>query len=564
MKYYITDNNMKSTQGIRDIPYFSNTTERDQWVSTHLLNGKTIDEALNSSYELNTQVYNIQSTEIEIEYTSELVNKNYVLVKDNISKDILFYIITSKEMSANSNMVLLSLELDVLMTYPTIIDNLNNFELTQGHSQFGNYFDYDFDGGRRYIESISKQKDNIGYTVVVYRKLHSNEEGAVVNGITLPYKIFIAPEKAITIIDNNDVEKVVSKENLIEYYNKKADGLTYNIQIIPYVLFNESDTVNHKYKVNDREANKSSIVHFENILELKMYTFNEPEDVKNNTYNIDLSPIKGDIHNFNILPGLEDSKLAIEGVKEIDWPFNQVDNTLDNLDVRLGTFLAPNEMENFYTFNNQPYYKDSENTWTNETELAIFVNQLNEYKANNPVSSKLGILGSVTGGALVGAGIGSRASKGNPEIIGASLATGAFIGAAGSTIGRANRKKAPENVKGGTNTYGILSNAKYPFNLVDIRYDYKGNDRLSIFNILYKYGLEYDSSLFTKSYNDIKRPIFNFMKLNNITSSQLNMDLPNEVIVTLGDVLSTGIRVWNDTTKFLQYEDDLSGNGDKI
>ncbi len=563
MRYYITDNNMKSTLGIRDIPYFQNVNERNQWVSDNLLNGKTIDEALATSIETNTQILNIQNTTIEVEYTAVLANKNYVIVKDDISDEYLFYIITDKNMFNNSNMITLTLELDALMTYPTIIDNLENFELIKGHSSFNNYFDYEFDGGRKYIKNIKEQRPQNG-TIVVYRKLHSGENGAVINGITVPYKIFIAPEKALTIIDNNNIEKVVSKENLIKYYNEKADGLTYNIQIIPYTLFNEVDTENNKYKVNDRETNQSSIVHFENILELKLYTFNLPEDTKNNTYNIDLSTIKADKHNFNTLSGLEDIKLAIEGVKEINWPFNQVDTTLNDIKLKLGTFLAPNEMENFYTFNNQPYYRDSENTWTNETELAIFVNQLNEYKANNPVSSKLGILGSAGLGAIAGAGLGAKAGKGNPEMIGAGAATGAFAGVAGTMIGRANKKKTPETVKGDTNTYGILSNAKYPFHLVELHYEYKGKDRDSIFNILYKYGLDYDTSLLVDNYNEIKRPIFNFIKLTNLSNSQLNMELPNEVINALGITFAIGIRIWNDTTKYLQYESDLSGNGDKI
>ncbi len=567
MRYYITDNNMKSTLGIRDIPYFQNVNERNQWVSDNLLNGQTLDEALATSIETNTQILNIQNTTIQVEYTPALANKNYVIVKDDISNEYLFYIITDKNMFNNSNMITLTLELDALMTYPTIIDNLENFELIKGHSSFNNYFDYEFDGGRKYIKEIRKKahKGIQTYSVIVYRKLHSNEEGVVINGITLPYKIFIAQAEPLNVKDANGTYGTISKEDLIEYYNKAADGLTYNIQIVPYTFFQYlyNDEQSDATAINDWDKG-NEVVHYKNILELKKYNFNGQADKESNTYSIGLGLIQSAAHNFNTLPGLEDTKLAIEGVKEIDWPFNQVDTSLNDIKLRIGTFLAPNEMENFYTFNDQPYYRDSENTWTNETELSIFVNQLNEYKANNPISSKLGILGSAGLGAVAGAGLGAKAGKGNPEMIGAGAATGALAGVAGTMIGRANKKRKPETVKGDTNTYGILSNAAYPFQLVELHYEYKGKDRDSIFNLLYKYGLDYDTSLLVDNYNEIKRPIFNFIKLSNLSNSQLNMELPNEVINALGITFAIGIRVWNDTTKYLQYESDLSGNGDKV
>lgn len=558
MKYYITDKNMKSTQGVRDIPFFSNINERNQWVSTHLLEGKSIDEVLEINKEVNTQIVNIQETDIEVDYDPSLVNKNYLIAKDNISEDYLFYIITNKEIFDNGNVVTLTLELDGFMTYPLIIDNLQNFELVQGHSDFANYFDYEFDGGRRYIKDITNQKDNIGYTVVVYRKLHSGEEGAVINGITAPYKIFVAPEKTTTIIDNNNIEKVVSKEKLIEYYNQKADGLTYNIQIIPYVLFNEVDTVNHKYKVNDRETNKSSVVHFNEILELKLYTFNEPEDIKNNTYDIDLSTVKGDKHNFNTLPGLEDNKIVIEGDKEIDWPFNIVDNVTNELKIRLGTFLVPNENKTYYTFNDLLYYRTDENTWDNTTELTVFVNQLNEYKANNPVSSSAFL---EFGGDIAGSIRNASYAKGIAGK-GVALGGGLVSSIGGSVIDRQNKKKAPESVKGDVNTYFNLALTKNPYHLSMVEYEYKGSERDSVFNGLYKYGAGYEGSLFIKNYSLIKRPHFNFMRLDNLSNSQLNMELPQEVLNSIGEQLASGVRIWNNG--WLDYNDDLSGNGDKI
>ncbi len=556
MKYYITDKNMKSTQGIRDIPYFSNKAERDQWVSTHLLDGKTIDEVLKVNKPVNTQILNIQSTQIEVEYESALVNKNYVIVKDNISQDYLFYIITNKDMFENSNVVTLTLELDGFMTYPDWINNLENFEMEQGHSSFANYFDYTFDGGRKYLESISEVSEQ-NNTVVVYRKLRSGEKAVVINGISVPYKIFIAPEKALTIIDNNNIEKVVSKENLIKYYNEKADGLTYNIQILTHNMFNHITGTN-KYQINDRATNEGSVVHFGDILELKIYTFNALDDVKNNSYTIDIAPIKSDVHNFNVLPGLEESKLAIEAVKEIDWPFNQVDTTLNSLKIRLGTYLTPNGNQTYYTFNDQVYYRTDENTWENTTELTVFVNQLNEYKANNPVSSSALL---EFGGDIVGSIRNASYAKG---LVGkaTALGTGLVSSVGGSVLDRQNKKKAPESVKGDPNTYYNLTYSQYPYHLVLLHYKFEGNDRDSVFNGLYKYGAGYEGSLFVKNYNEIKRPKFNFMRLSNLSNSQLDMDVPHEVIEEMANGLTQGIRIWN--SGWLDYNSDLSGNGDNI
>ncbi len=563
MKYYITDNNMKSTQGVRDIPPFSNKTERDQWVSDNLLNGKTIDEVLSINPEVNAQILNIQDTEIEVEYDSSLVNKNYLIVKDNISEDYLFYIITNKQVFDNSNVVTLTLKLDVFVTYPEWKDKLVNFELVQGHSPFVNYFDYEFDGGRRYVSSITPVKDDdIGYSYLVYRKLKEGETGILVGNNKLPFKVYFAPMEDTQLLYTDNNSAPISAWNLLEHFHSLADGLTYKIQIVPYKFIHATgDFEGGKplYKLNGNKSKGVISGDKSPIFEITRYEMNnEPEDIEANTYNIDLTSIKQAPHNFNILPGLEYTKLAIEGVKEIDWPFNQIDTSLDSLKVRLGSFIAPNEMENYYTFNDQVYYRTDDNTWTNTTELAMFTNQLSEYKANNPITSN----GFLEFGSDITSTIRNAAYAKGVIGKGTSLVSGLVSSVGGTVIDRQNKKKAPESVKGDTNTYALLNNMQQPYKLSFVNYKYVGNDRLSIFNGLYKYGSGYEGSLFVEKYEDIKRPMFNFIRLDNLSNSQLNMELPNEVLEAMGEQLTEGVRIWN--SGWLEYKADLSGNGDKI
>lgn len=587
MKYIITDKNMPSTNGVRDIPLFTNEATRDFWVQDNLFidTTQTLSQRFENAKVHMTQILNIQLTTIEVPYTKQLSERNYVIVEDNIKDGYLFYIIEDKEIIENSNMVILTLKLDSLITYWNLPTLLQNIQISQGHIPFENYFDYQFDVKDKYVSDtvvLDREYDYVNdnetkeqdLTYVVYRKLKSEEKGAIINGIQVPYKIYIAPSNTKLLPtfneDEDSFKQTISKDDLISHFNELADGLTYKINILPTTFFKWGGAGWINITPSDRFLAVQPKDKSYYLCELKNLTtnndlFKQGNEFRIRTTDLDISTTGSNM--FNLLPGVEDSQLTQLGVIDFDWRGSAFKKDLldgGKLNLLVNSYPTPNECKNFIKWDFEDIYINNDsNVWDNTTELAVYTNQLNEYKAGDPVGSKLDWLNPIKA-----AGVGAAAGSIIPGI---GTAIGAGVGGAVGFVnsgaklltGRMSKKKVPNSVEGDANTYFLLANVNDALKIALKEYTYFGNERDSIFQALYRFGGVWETPYFAYTFEDVKRDRFNFMRLDTFEDSNLTQELPNEVIDGLREYFASGVRFW-EITHFLSYSQFLDGNGDAI
>lgn len=598
MRYYITDNNMKSTTGSRDVGYFKNNDERDQWVETNLITEfDTIEDALNSNKKTSMQILNIINTVISVKYTKDLFKKNYIIIHEpNVSDDYLFYKINEKDFDhgdgGNANVVNLTLELDVLMTYPTWVDNLKDFELKQGHSDFKNYFDYEFDGGKRSTistEELKRDQEEIDgesqdFTLIAYREIDNDEDRATVNGTKMPYEIYFVPinnkwckrDNSSSPMYRTSVEMFTSIftstdggefPELDDY--RLNDGRNFNIGILPYSLLHRTDEtdsgrrlygqhglgnyvdiLNVAWLHND-EGEEDLTGYTSVVLKLTDYKYDEDERAAN-TYTL---PNEVNMHDFGLLKGLEDYKLSIRGVGDIEWNYGAIKDVTEQK-LYIGSGLVPSDNKTFWRWNDETESNlTSDNSFENNTELATFTDALNAKKAADPIGFKLEKLKPLQG--LTN----PLTYLAGPKGITAAV-TGTVAGVAGVGLSNLALQKQPDKVEFQSNTYLVWQTVKNAYKLVKEEYQYTTNARQAIFNTLYRYGLTYTDKLFVKNYAEIQRTSFNYMAIDNLTSYNLSNQFDDDIVSKFAEVLSEGVRVWN--SGFLVYDPTFIGNGDRI
>ncbi len=594
MKYLLVENNIKTDSSFSNVFNYGTEEVRDNYINSNLF---SFSDTYKNHIDGFVDNYNIDQSgtgSVVIKFNgkySDIVNKNYVILKDCDREQIKFYFITNIRKHDGSNEYLLEVKEDYFASYPDIASNLRSIEISEGHVPLRSYLDFNFDGGDSNIVDYNKvlpkevntddKGDKVKSTLyfAVFRKLHSGEEGMrverLIDGktvdITLPFKMFIAPVEERGKVGGS--AEIIRPYILLKYYQEKADGLTYAIKVFNYEFDNgASGNVFAEYNPNIGDSGAN------NLLEVKKLDLTNtiPSEENNyafdakNTYDIEI-PEHTSI--LELLDGINEYSLQIEGVKDFNLSLKNVFQDTDGkYKVRFthGITPAPTSPQEYLSFhkdvNNKTYsLLDSSNTWANETEMAIFVNQLNEYKANNPSTGGFGqeliqdVIGtgvSAAAGAIVGGPIGAAVGAG----------AGLTKSISSSLFGRSNKKKAPESVTGDESTYFNMIYSKQPYEFLLTKKEFVGFNRGSIIKILYRNGLPLDGSPYiVDKFEDIKRDRFNYLKSFNINEAlSYEAQYPEAVMNSLSLIFANGIRLWHDLDGYNTYNEQFNDNGDTL
>lgn len=585
MKYLITEKNIKWDVNYTNVNHLSNEEDRDAFVNSELFTSGDYMTKLKAQPNVNSMndLGNAYGS-IEIEFKGdfdELRSKNHVVLYTSVkdSKPT-FWWIESISNTGNNNMYTLDLRCNIFLTYPGVQDKMKNFYLTEGHVDYTTLIDLEFDGGISMIEELEtldpvSPKANSQQWMVVYRKLQysksakSMEEGAKlkisnydidggrkVNTLTLPFKVFIAP-----VIEREIDGNTFNSDAMMEYYNEtENDGLTYGIKMINYEFHTSRNTmvwVDHGFM----ELKTMDMSH------LNIHGYDGDDE---NTYELEIPDEVGSV--LELVAGVNEYALTIEGVMDFAIPLQYLYKEDGKFKIKFTHTigLAPSGSKEAIFFQNENGYTvlEDQYSWTNETDFAIYVNQLNEYKASNPMAwtDWGGGLKSIISGAATGA-------IGGSIIPGAGTAVGAGIGAvAGAVKGigglvstglnRAKLKRKPENIKGDGDTYFFIANTKSPYAFSIKKNKFISARRDATITSLYTNGIALDSALFIKDLDSIKRPRFNFVQIGNFLEANRDYNLPTEILEAYAEVFERGVRLWHDN--YLTYDDAWLDNGDAL
>lgn len=558
MKYLILENNLKWDRNYGNINYFSNQVAYNTFLNT--LHSDLINTLSNGEeHSIHSNIGNVTISDFKVTYNSkfELMQKNTIAIYHN--NQTYFYWIDEVLDGGNSKTFHLELELNYFLTYWNIINNLKNFNLTKGNLPVKEYFDYEFDGGNFQIanqEKVSKinpEHYNVAW-IYVYRKpekiLENSElttkqefsDGDESYSLDFQYKIFAAP---LTNWNN------VSAESLMKYVNDKSDGLTYAIKISKHQLvggLDEFDTV----------SDSENDYHFYEVKKIKSNTYNvnvADEYYDYNLYQIDLSTLE--ITSWlELLSGINKYYLTIENILDIDIDIKDIYN--NKLTLKHEFTPSPSDAKDTYRILDNNYNKlplDERYTFSNQTELTIKTNQLEEYKANNPFN-QFEYLGGFK--QLL-----NPISWLNPAKTAVAAGASGFTNIIGTGFSRLKMKNKPESVNFSGATTFIINESQSPLNLMLRRKEYISKKRDNIITDIYKSGIQLDGNYLVNSINDIKRSKFNFIAINNFLIANTNLNIPIEILNEIDGILNNGIRIWY-TSEIKNYSSSWNDNGDEI
>lgn len=607
MKYLLTDINVKQDANFKNVMNFETEESRDKYINRILFNqGTRYDYTQNIDGIVNTFSLKADGTgTITIESNlkhSELNKKNYIILQNCETSQIKYYFITEVRKVQNNTEFSLTVREDVFATYPNVMSKIRYMSLIEGHVPLINYTNYEFNGGDSVLTDIITLEPEVApyaiepipnldrpeYTtqwLIVYRKLKSGEDGAVMKvanyntstlgltyaniveyDVTLPYKIFAAP------IVSRGVGKVsgltdinVNVEALTRRYNEEEnDGLTYAFKIINYEL-DTKDTelvkVCRKGKYDNDTGTCSSWDSFAEVKKIDMTAlFNHGFKKENeNSYRLNIPKEVKSV--LELLDGLNEYSLSVDQVKEFKVPLKYLVKEDEEVFIPFKKVMSftPSDTKEAITFDWKDRWPEilDEFSWTNETEIATYVNQLNEYKANNPNSGAEFLkpleafanpLTYLKPAAAVSAGV------------------GAITGTAETAIQRNSMKKAPESVKGDAATYFTMATSYSPYSFMVKKREFVGNQREAVIDVIYRNGLQLNNEYIIKDYEEIKRKRFNYVRANN-PSEALEHDgtFPESVVNQFAVIFNRGVRVWQDIDKFKEFDYLFwADNGDGI
>lgn len=248
-----------------------------------------------------------------------------------------------------------------------------------------------------------------------------------------------------------------------------------------------------------------------------------------------------------LLTGNQLFRLSIENVIDFEIPQEFILPTSTGYKFKFihKVDISPNEQQERIEFINEDNFNlgSTENIWDNNRDALIPSNDLALYKSNDPVASKMEILKPIA----------------NPlTYIRPISGLGQGIGV---LVNRQNMKRKPEQIKGGGDIYSNLYFNKFKNRFIIKNIEYLGVEWLSTVLDIYRNGIQYNSAPIISSYEAIKRPIFNFIQVDNFIEANTKYELSRAEIDAYDEALQIGVRVWNND-KFKQYESDISGNGD--
>lgn len=597
MKYIFVKKNNPWNKNTGDVKHFESEAQRNEWVNTHLFDeGDDFISLLSSSKTYNNFNLNpIDNISVELDSSKDITgNSNMVITCDDDLSNIVFHHIEGSTKQTNQKMVNYDLKVSVWLTYINLFGKMNNFKLHKGHIPFNKYVNYSFESGDKKLQSAEQLtntwKQNSGEDnifILAYRKDRFQEP---TNGttniiledgestITLPYQTLIAPIKRKTFNIEGRTITWDAEQLLNTLQTELADGLTYNIQIVNYQFVdipNESDidkgfftsedgyslafadgkgsSIGIWYPENQTGGPDNPIFGNYSICTLNsFFPFSSDIQVRN-SYEFDISQLerKNDIE---LLDGVRQVEIEIENTKKFEFPLKFINE--GKIKFVHNVIPSPTESTEFINWSNPSSLDEMHegNTWSNDSELAVFTNQLQEYRANSPITSKLDYIKPIKG-------LLNPLNYLNPSTLIAGSA-GAIGGELATYINLQNMKQAPEKVEGSINTYFKYIFARKRTKFILNTYEYIGHERDGHIENIFREGINIDNGLVIKSYNDIKRPKFNFMVVSNFEEANTDTNLPNQVIEEIHSALSAGVRIWNQE----QYKDydNKSSNGDVI
>lgn len=561
MKYLILENNLKWDRNYENINYFYNETARDNFLEDLNTNfWLNLKNAVNHS--INKDLGNVSISNFKVSYSSkdELLTKNTIAIQQ---KDMLyFYWIENVTDAGNSKIFYLDLEMNLFLTYWNITNNLKNFNLIKGNLPVEEYFNYEFDGGNWKVanqELFPKLNNNHNIWLFAYKKYNEDtdevlenefkttKQQLIFNNQTIlldsQYKIYAAP-----LIPRTDNEIVYSADKLMNWANNLSDGTIYAIKLINYDFYNNSNIdIVHKPA--------TGIYRFDTIGGNSYTPDDSNTEWNNNIYKINLA-IDLNIKTYlELLTGISKYYLAIENVKDIDIDIKDIYN--NNLTLKYEFTPSPTEAKDTYRILDNNYNKlpiDERYTYTNETELTLKTNQLNEYKANNPfnefeylsgIKNLFNPLTYLNKASLI------------------SSTSGAFTNIGRTAFNRMKLKHKMESVNYSGATTFLLNSSKAVNNLWIREREYIGDKRDKLIDSIYKEGIDIEGKYNIEKITDISRSKFNYLRIDNFIEANTLKDINIEILNEIDSYFKSGIRIWF-TNEIKDYSTSWNDNGDEL
>lgn len=561
MKYLILENNIKWDRNYENINYFYNETGRDNFLEELNTNfWLNLKNGVNHS--INRDLGNVSISNFKVSYSSkdELLTKNTIAIQQ---KDMVyFYWIENVTDAGNSKIFYLNLEMNLFLTYWNVINNLKNFNLVKGNLNVIEYFNYEFDGGNWKIANqqlFPKLNNNHNIWLFAYKKYNEDTDEVLENEykttkqqliynnqtvlLDTQYKIYAAPLIAKT---ENDIE--FSADKLMNWANELSDGTIYAIKLVNYDFYNNSN-IDILHKPN------TGIYRFDVIGGNSYIPKDGDGDWNNNIYQINLATDLNVGTYLELLTGISKYYLSIENIKDIEIDAKDIyDNKLT---LKYEFTPSPTESKDSYRILDANYNKlpvDERYTYSNESELTLKTNQLNEYRANNPfnqfeylsgIKNLFNPLTYLNKGALI------------------SSTSGAFGNIANTAFNRMKLKHKIETVNFSGSTTFLLNSSNAVNNLWIREREYVGNKRDKLIESIYKEGIDIEGKYIVEKISDISRSKFNYLRIDNFIESNTLKNINNEILNEIDSYFKSGIRIWF-TNDIKNYSTSWNDNGDEL
>lgn len=414
-------NNLPYNNNKENIPFFNTVEERDTFVEDNLTNENYQWMTSKSFTKTSPTTFSFRMKKDKIQ---EGFSHTYCMT--DIQGKIEFWHIVGTY-STNARTVTYTAELDIHMTYPTVLSEIEQGVMSQGHIPFEKMTGLTFDGGDKVVVDIQKIErtgdtwdsphgdtlvNNTWMLIYINGRINEgsialpNEKSFMtgkMNGnvfepqYSAPFNVIIVPTTPIK--DPSDVYMETGVVEAMEAIN--AGGLS------PYVLDIQFTTFTPW--VRDTEGNIANLSYWDYdwpglfqgrtqfmILDF-VADFNEPS----NEYTVYMPYAE------ESLDGIRDFDIMIENNKILDIPLQAVEDSI-NVNFIHRYVPTPNEPEESIQINVGGKYRTIrgvDNIWTKSKDLAYGVNAFAQYKANKPLSSEFEIILSPLRGFLTGASL---------------------------------------------------------------------------------------------------------------------------------------------------------------
>lgn len=211
MKYIFTRKNLKWNTNFGDIKSFSTIEERDAFVNEELMNdGEDYRAILTTT--IDTVNINLNPVENTAQMVSNQYKTNMVIMMDELTGDITFHHINDFSKYEQEALTSYTLTKSLWLSNIGVLESLENFRMTKGHSKITDYENYEFDNGSYKINGINPLRRKNGKEqnsfIIAFEKINNATAGILIgnnssDALEQPYRVLIAPVEPIEITDAN-------------------------------------------------------------------------------------------------------------------------------------------------------------------------------------------------------------------------------------------------------------------------------------------------------------------------------------------------------------------------